>query len=240
VTVEVIISWRPGDPQRERNLRWVLEKWERVGWSVTLTGQGNTGPWCRAADVTPAVEASSADIIVVADADCWTDGIHDAVDAVQRRAPWAVPHLMLCRLGPTATDLVLAGGRPEDQDEFSERPYKGHPAGTLFVIPRATYLDLPLDPRFVGWGQEDDAANLCWSLLLGKPWRGTAPLWHLFHEPQPRRSRGIGNDANLQLYRRYKAARHHPDRMQALVNEAKEAQHGGLHSAALDGQPLPG
>jgi hypothetical protein len=219
-SVEVVISWRPGDSQRERNLRWVLDRWERTGWPVTLTGQANTGPWCRAADVTPAVEASNAEIIICADADCWTDGIHDAVAAVENGAPWAVPHLMLHRLDPVATEAVLAGEPPETQTRLAQRPYVGNPAGTLFVVPRSTYLDCPLDPRFVGWGQEDDALALALDLLHGRHWRGTHPLFHLWHEPQPRRSRGVGSKDSLRLFQRYRHARKNPQRMRALLDEA--------------------
>lgn len=221
MTVEVVMSWRPGDPRREANLRWVLARWSLAGWPVTLTGMENEGPWCRAADVTPAVEASSADIIIVADADCWTDGIHDAVAAVEQGAAWAVPHWMMCRLNEAASDKVLAGGSPEVQDEYAERPYKGLAAGTLFVLRRDTYLDCPLDPRFVGWGQEDQAMRFALDGLHGPHWRGTQNLYHLWHEPQPRRSRGEGNAANVALYRKFKAARNNPVRLRALVDEAK-------------------
>ena len=221
MTVNVVISWRPGCPHREKALKWVLQRWLDVGWKVTLNGADDGHGWCRANDVTPAVEASAADVIVCADADVWTDGVFDAVTAVEDGAAWAVPHLMMMRLSEDATTRVLAGEHPEDQDEFDERPYKGRPAGTMFVISRDSYLDVPLDPRFVGWGQEDDAVNLAWTVLLGAPWRGKAPMWHLWHPPQPRRSRGIGNDTNLALYRRYKVARRDPDRMRALVEEGK-------------------
>lgn len=222
MTVEVVMSWRDhGCEYRRRNLQWVLRQWSTTGWPVRTFGADDGHGWCRANDVTPLVESSSADTIICADADCWTDGIYEAVAAVEAGAAWAVPHLMVCRLSEAASERVLAGEPPEAQTEFAERPYKGHPAGTLFVIQRDVYLETPLDRRFVEWGQEDDAANLAWTLLYGAPWRGKAPLHHLWHPPQPRRSRGIGNDANLALYRRYKTARNDPGRMRALIAEAK-------------------
>lgn len=215
------MSWRPGCPHREAALDWVMRRWLDTGWKVTLSGSENSGPWVRAHDVTPAVEASTADVVVVADADCWTDGIFDAVTHVQNGAAWAVPHLMLCRLSEQSTTNVLAGAHPEDQEDFLERPYKGYEAGTLFVIRRDVYLDCPLDPRFVGWGQEDQALSLALRTLHEKPWRGTLPLWHLFHPPQPRRSRGIGNAENLDLYKRYRIASRQPEKLRALVDEGK-------------------
>lgn len=214
------MSWRDrGCPHRLQAFHWTLERWADAGYPVAVHGADDGESWVRAHDVTPMVEKSTADVVIVADADCWTDGIDDAVAAVTDGAPWAVPHLMLCRLAPTATERVLAGEAPEDQDEFAERPYKGFETGTMFVIRRDVYLDCPLDPRFVGWGQEDQALSLALRALHGAPWRGTAPLFHLWHPPQPRRSRGIGNDQNLALYRRYKAARTDPARMRLIVDE---------------------
>jgi hypothetical protein len=178
-------------------------------------------PFNRSEAILDGASKTTADTLILADGDCWSDGTHEAVAAVENGAPWAVPHLMLCRLSAEATERVLAGENPEDQDDFAERPYKGHEAGTLLVMNRATLEDIPPPVGMVGWGQDDDAWALALRCLIGPPVRGRQPCWHLHHPPQPRRSRGIGNDANLALYRRYKIARHDPARMRALVDEAK-------------------
>lgn len=156
----------------------------------------------------------------MSDGDCWSDGIHEALQHVDS-AGWAVPHRMLCRLTEAATSRVLAGEAVDEQDDFAERPYKGFECGTLFVARRDVLLDVPPDVRFVGWGQEEQSLSLALNCLIGPPWRGRPPCFHLWHPPQPRRSRGIGNDANLALYRRYRSARNDPVRMRALVDEAK-------------------
>lgn len=217
---DVIVPWRPGCPHREAAWVWTRPLWRDVG--PVVEAAAPAGPWVKAHAVTPAVEASSADVVVIADADVWTDGVPAALAAVAGGAAWAIPHTMVLRLTERSTGEVYAGAPLEVVDEFTERPYRGTAGGGIVVIPRATYLDCPLDPRFVGWGQEDDALAVALTTLHGNPWRGAATLFHLWHPPQPRRSRGVGSDANLALYKRFKAARTSPGRMRALVDEAKK------------------
>lgn len=220
MTVEVIIPWRGGCPHREAALAWVLEHWARSSYTITIA-DAPEGDWCKAAAVTPAAEASTAEVIVVADADVWCDGVPAAVERLGEYE-WAIPHQMVFRLDEPSTVAVLAGASPVDST-FAERPYKGLAGGGIIATRRDVYLDTPLDPRFIGWGQEDEAINIALTELHGRAWRGTDPLYHLWHPPQTRQSRGIGSDANAALYRRYKASRHNPERMRELLDEAKGA-----------------
>lgn len=223
IALAVVIPWRAGAEDRTRALAWTQHRYADAFPDVDIVlGSCNPDlPFNRSEAIVNGASRTDAQTLIVADGDCWTDGIFDAVDHVRSGAAWAVPHLMLCRLSEDATERVLAGEAPEDQDEFAERPYKGHEAGTLLVIDRDVLFDVPPDVRMVGWGSEDDAWAIALRSLIGKPIRGTAPLWHLHHAPQPRRTRGIGNNANFALYGRYRAARHNPVRMRALVDEAK-------------------
>lgn len=149
---EIIIPHRPDGVHRERALAYVLARYaeHHPDWRVTLA-ECPPGPWSKGAAVMPAVESSRADVVVMADADVWCDGIGDAVEAVQRGSRWALPHLNVYRLSQEGTDAVLAGepwgGQPLDQ-----RPYAGIIGGGIVVAPREVMLSTPLDARFVGWG----------------------------------------------------------------------------------------
>lgn len=191
------------------------------GWPV-VEALAPAGPWVKAAAVMPAVEASAADVMVVADADVWCDGLAKAVDAVVQGAVWAIPHGRVCRLTESASEAVEAGASPS-RDDVEQPPYRGVPGGGIVVIPRASVLEVPLDPRFVGWGGEDHSWGYALRTLLGSPWRGSAPLWHLWHPPQPRLSRRIGSAENDALHLRYAAARRNPAAMRALIDEVADA-----------------
>jgi hypothetical protein len=226
----VLVPWRRGDPHRERAWRWVRDRWINLSLpgSVTVSSPP-PGPWCKAAAVMPSVATTGPhEIIVIADADCWSDGILDAVLAVNGGADWAVPHKTVHRLTEKATDYLLAGrGDPlalevESCETNGDGPYNGIHGGGIVVVRRDVLLEVPFDPRFTGWGGEDASWRDAMLTLVGAPWAGTAPLIHLWHPPQPRINRFIGNKENAALRKRYVRAHRHPDQMRALLAEIEE------------------
>lgn len=211
--VEVVVPYRDGCPHRAQALRLVLDRYDREhpDWKVTVAELPTGAAWCKARAVNPAVTATGPDIVVVADADVWTSGLGDAVDRVAcHLAPWAIPHHLVHRLDRSGTGL-------------DEPPYRGVAGGGIVVLPRSTARAVPLDPRFVGWGQEDVSWAVALHVLAGPAWRGTADLIHLWHPPQPRDTRKIGCRAGQVLHRRYLAARKDPERMRQLIAEAEAA-----------------
>lgn len=214
--VEVVVPFTGSCPHRLRALNWVRG---RYPWPVTIA-TAPAGPWCKAAAVMPAVSNCSADVVVVADADVWTAGITAAVAAVGAGEPWAVPHHDVRRLTEDATTAVLAGAAPQEQP-LVERAYRGMEGGGIVVATKLVLESIPLDPRFIGWGQEDAAWGIALHHTAGPAWRGTDPLYHLFHPPQPRLSRRYGSDASANLWRRYVRARSSPAAMQSLIEEAR-------------------
>lgn len=229
MTVTVVVPWRPDGRHRDAAWSWVSARWRDAfpGWQL-LQGAAPAGPWCKAAAVADALPDAAGEVLVVADADVWCDGVQAAVDAVASGAGWAVPHLRVHRLTEAATTAVLDGAPLEDRLPLAQRPYTGFAGGGMTVLPRAVYDEVPLDPRFAGWGQEDEAWALALTCLAGDPWRGSAPLWHLWHPPQDRQSRRWGSPASQDLWRRYHAARSDPSVMRAVLAEAAgEMCHAG-------------
>lgn len=195
-----------------------------------VVGEGGS-PWRKAEAVDRGIAKASGEIIIVADADVVCGGIAKAVAALEAGAPWVIPHGLVHRLSPTATALaVLADQGPAKGAEHdaatnyrnTERPYTGWAGGGLVVIWRSAWDIAPIDPRFVGWGQEDAAWALCLDVLIGRHVRLNADLYHLWHPPQPRRDRRVGNSANETLWTRYKRCLGRPDRMAALVAEGRK------------------
>jgi len=168
----------------------------------------------------PAVEASSADVLVIADADVWCDGLDAAVRAVAGGAPWSQPHRMVHRLSETATERVLAGadwhGLP-----LAQWPYVGFEGGGIVVARRETLLEVPM-PVFFGWGGEDESHAHALRTLAGPPWRGDADLVHCWHPPQERMSRRWGSDEGRALVKRFQAARGNPAAMRQLLKEVRQ------------------
>jgi hypothetical protein len=171
-------------------------------------------------------------VLVVADADCWSTGVSAAIDLVRDGAPWAMPHYLVHRLSPEATRRVLTGeGLHEDLtlDATIKKPYAGTLAGGIVALRRDVWDDCPMDPRFRGWGHEDDSWGRALTVLHGKPARPYPPprLYHLWHPPQERQAWGFGSresdDLNQRYVRAWKAAlqRGDPTSMRELIEEAR-------------------
>lgn len=216
--MDIVIPWRDGCPHRQRALTWVTNRYRQLGHNVVL-GECPDGPWVKALAVQDGLRRTDGGIIVIADADVWCDGLHDSIDAVADGAWWSIPHHTVHRLTEDATAQFMADGKPTDT---IERPYKGRAGGGIAVIRRAVWEQTPMDPRFAGWGGEDDAWNLAVCSVFDKPARFDADLWHLWHPPQSRMTRGKGTEANWALQQRYLIARRSPDAMEQLITEARE------------------
>lgn len=228
MSVAVVIPWRAGCEWRERALAWVTSRYQAAfpDAEVVLGACAHGGAFNRSQAILDGATKTFADVIVVADGDCWSDGLPAALDGVFD-AGWAVPHRLVHRLSCDSTDRVLAGdewrGLPLSDDNAQDaKPYVGNETGTLVAVHRDVLNEVPPDRRFVGWGGEDQAWAIALNTLVGKPWRGTADLVHLWHPPQPRLNRVVGNQANRALYRRYIAARGNRQRMRELLDEVDE------------------
>ena len=220
--VSVIIPWAPdtGCRHREAALAWTASKWVATGHEVVV-GE-HTGPWCKATAVSDGLARATGDVLVVADADVWTPGWEGAVERVVSGVPWAMPHGKVHRLTHAATQQVLDGHEPARGMDLTQSPYQGWPGGGMVVTRRDVYAQAPLDPRFVGWSGEDESWAHALRALAGPGWRGTAPLWHLWHPPQERMSRRWGSHAARELAARYVRARTF-ETMRALVDETTTA-----------------
>jgi hypothetical protein len=208
--VAVLIPFGNETPLRKQALGHVA-KWYLETLPLASVGTGGSdGVWCKAEAVAEALKETSAEILVIADADCIAPGIHEAIRNVRQGASWAMPHTKVYRLNESATQTVLGGRNPaelagvpahQDQD-----PYIGFEGGGVTVLRRSVYLNCPLDPEFRGWGQEDEAWAVALNALHGPPRRSPAPLYHLFHEKPSRINRYAGSVASVQRLCQYKEA----------------------------------
>lgn len=215
MTAAVVIPWMGGCEWRERALAFARPTW----WWPTFIGSC-TGEWNKAKAVADAVGQlpDEVDVLVVADADVCIDQITVGL-AIEQAAlgKWVVPHGEVRRLTAEATENLYAG-RPISDLDFEDR-YRGVAGGGVVVVRRDLYEQVPLDPRFVGWGQQDTSWGFAMLTLLGREVRFDSPLIHLWHPPQERKNRRIGSEHNARLQGRYVAAKTSQRRMRALLAE---------------------
>lgn len=220
MSVSILVPWR-STPDRAPVWAMLRRWWTDFGWQI-VEGDAPGERWCKADAVAAALTQADGDILIIADADVWlTVGVYPAVTAVERGAPWAMPHERVLRLNAEATAEVLATGCLPilHRNLLEQPPHTAQAGGGVTVIARSAYERVPLDPRFVGWGQEDESWSMALWCLLGRPVRGTADLWHFWHEPQERMSRAAGSTGGLALHARYSAVAREPAGMAALLAE---------------------
>ncbi len=220
--VAVVIPWAaPEGDSRWPGFLWLVKSWAAQGVTPVIALADDDQPWSKSRVILQVAQRLDADTLVINDADSWCPGVPAAVRAVERGAPWAVPHLRVHRLTADSTKLVLDTGAPlTTLLPTVRRPYRGIAAGGIVVVPRQTILDVPPDPRFTGWGSEDGAWRDALRCLAGMEWRDTRqPLYHLHHQPAPRTPQGTTSPENAALAARYRAARRDPEAMRALIAE---------------------
>ena len=220
--VTVIVPRGGSCPYRERAWQYLRTLWARHYPDMEVVeGWCHGDVWCKAEAVADALPRARGDILVVADADVWVPGIAEAVRQLEQYS-WAVPHWLVYRLTEEASrpDRIEREGW---DGPTVERPYVGYEGGGMVVLPRDLYVDAPLDPRFRGWGQEDEAWALALRTIGGPPWRGTAPLYHLWHPPQARLSRRFGSSESIALFDLYRVAAGHREAMDQVLAEPRAA-----------------
>lgn len=215
---DIIIPWQEGCPYRRLALDWIIEAHESFGRTVILGELEDGAEWCKALAVANGLEQSTSDVFIMSDGDCWSFHLEAAVDTLNE-FPWAMPFRDVHRLSPEATSVALQSG---DLDgKLQQRPYLGVPGGGMMALSREMYEQVPLDPRFKGWGQEDEAWGAALAAVGGKGWRGKEPVYHLWHPPQQRQNRAVGSDESRHLRNLYLKARRFPDEMESLLTVAR-------------------
>lgn len=199
---------------------------EHPSWAIEI-GYSPEQPWSKGLALADARRYVEADVFVVHDADVMVepDALERSVALVAAGERWVVPHGDVHRLSESYTASVLAGApislpRP---DQLDRQPYAGYSGGGITVVSAATWDECPVDPRFTGWGCEDEAWAWALGCLYGPPVHGNAALWHLFHpHPAPGARHGT-NPASHLLWRSYRAHRNRPDLMRAILADARAA-----------------
>lgn len=226
--IRVIIPYGGSDPHRQRSLTWVWEKMPGLLPDATIHVGDCSGPWSKAVAVADAIDPDwpDDDILVVHDADVWIPDLAQSVEVIQTKArQWAVPHTLVVRIGENLSDRVMSGELGFNglgRNGLDQPPYQGIPGGGCVVLSRAAYRQVPLDPRFRGWGQEDESWGFALRRILGQPYQGRGKLFHLWHPHPERLNRAVGSKDGDKLRNRYRAAQVVREEMERLLAEFRD------------------
>lgn len=218
--VSVAIPWRSsGEHERERNVQLTSEHLSKLGPTV-LADSSPDKPFNRAearntgVAICLDVPAFRADVVVVCDADFLPplDAVLEACEGAREDGRLHQPFTEALYLTEDETASYLASGTPPGRSG-------GDLTGGCFVMtPEAWFEAGGMDPRFLGWGGEDDAFRIAAETLLGPRVHHRGVMPHL-HHPSAAAFGSNAHRGNLALLRRYTQAANNPEAMRALINE---------------------
>lgn len=232
--IRVILPYGGDCPHRARALSWVWEHLPELLPFASIHVGECRGPWSKARAVAAAIDPDwpDDDILVIHDADVWAPKLPATIDIIHSKMRrWATPHTMVHRLGEELTGRVMAGEIPFGglgRSGLDQPPYRGVVGGGCVVLSRAAYRQVPLDPRFLGWGQEDEAWGFAMARVLGQPYQANDRLYHFWHPHPERINRAVGSRDGEKLRNRYRAARLAKDQMEALLDEFRDGPSSAL------------
>lgn len=209
--------------ERERNWQW-LKPLYPIEWELIecIDALGVENSFSKGRAVTPAVERSRGDVLVIADADLYIDidVLHRAVERVSDGVPWVVPHGIVYRLARSTSRVVCRMPDPPRCMETLARRHDGPIGGGFVVCSRKAYDTVRgFDPRFRGWGGEDISFGRALDTLVGSHERLWAPTWHLWHRPMQRIDGYRASRPNELLANRYLDAMGDELAMRAIIEE---------------------
>ena len=234
--ISVVIPLRV-DRRRARIWDWVNARWgyvtaelQRLEAVQVVFADNGQPDFDRGGSRNAGVAEATGDILVIADADVIPElhQIADAIHAIRDDGhPWVFPYTTYINLAQWWTTELLNTRLPDEQipvvdhdpaSGFFDHLIRDSPAGMLVMPREAFHAAGGYDPRFQGWGYEDNAFMLAVDTLWGPHHRIPGDLLHLWHP--------VGaNEAfeqphihdNRRLFRRYEKAAGNPTRMGELV-----------------------
>lgn len=188
----VAVPWRPDDGgPRDRIWSWISRRWEALFPEAEIvSADSGDEPFSRGKSLNFAVLDCTEDLIVIADADTVPDPVwvRRGLALVRAGAPWVICYDEGRYYNATAewTAKILSRGPGCLVAEPAEGRYEHKITAWsgMLVVRRDQFR--PFDPRFVGWGYEDNAFMTVMDREIGPHQRVPGYVVHLWHPEGPR------------------------------------------------------
>lgn len=214
MTLSVIIPWNDSsDRWRARSFDWVVERYRALLPDAEMN-IGHSEPFNRGAARNSAVEQSTGDVLLIADADMVLQpaALQLGLQAIARGCAWVVLYqlgryynlteLESARIMAFAPDLEIR--EPQDAQRWD---HKIDSWAGLLLVPREAFDKVGgYDEHFVGWGYEDNAFRAALDRKVGAHERVDGFALHLWHPAPDSDTFGHPDIAtNRERARRYEA-----------------------------------
>ena len=192
MTPAIVIPWRGGSSERERNLRFVEDWYRDLGLPIFMADHDPSLSFNRGGSRNAAIAAAEGyDPLIVIDGDCVADlrVVLQAIDVARETGKLVLPHDDFWRLSEKGTQRLLANPTyfkqtPGDVLDLIGEPRLGKsvmPSGAL-VISRESFERVGgYESRLLAWGYEDSLFLQDCRETVGVE-RLPGFLWHLHHK----------------------------------------------------------
>lgn len=191
-SVSLVVPYRHDDwGYRENNWWFCWRWWNAFGpkdIEINVSDDPGASVFNRSRARNQAVEKSTGDILIIADADTLPTqvAITKAVDQVaKQKSPWVIPYEWYYNLSQEYSKSILDKEkvpRVDTDDEEFNYEHKIISWAGILVMPRVAYHAIGgYDERFEGWGFEDNAFRLKLDYEWGMHQRTEGNAYHLWH-----------------------------------------------------------
>jgi predicted glycosyltransferase involved in capsule biosynthesis len=215
--ISLLIPFR-SNGERSAQFDWLQEKWNFLGsdFEIIVSEDDGLDPYSKTIAINNAYKKSTAEILAMVDADVWLDPqilLDAAAFITSNPNSWIRPCTDVYRIKKTKTKEIISGDPSFSFPEITQKDCErvSVAVGGVFVFSKKQFETLGgMDPRFRGWGGEDNA----WTIIMNKKFsysqRWNKNLYHLWH-PREKDSNGrvisFGQTTdNLELVSEYRVA----------------------------------
>lgn len=236
--LSLLMPFRDDDGTRTVVAEWIQARWRHYFPEAELIIESDDGgtPFSKTIAVNRAAARATGDVLAILDADTWVrvERVKKVVAAIESgEVPWAMPCSRAYRLTRLFTSRLLRmppeGTFPIVKTRTDCEEIVGA-VGFMHIFPRGAWEAVGgMDPRFRGWGGEDNAITWAMDTMWGQHVQFPSTALHLWHD-RPRldgKRIWVGQtDRNRPLISRYRRALGRPDRMKVLVDEVRTLNSG--------------
>lgn len=225
MTVSILVPFRPDGGLRDLVWSWLRRRYTMLLPEAEIVTADDPGEhFSRAASFNLAAAEAQGDILLMVDADAVVSAeqLEGAIAQADDSAGMVLAYCRYLYLTERASHEIMAG--PVDR---GPRPIPEHEweqwgsVSSVVAVSRKTWDVVGgFDPRFRGWGFEDNAFFYACQTLVAPHRRVEGDVLHLWHPPSPGLDPSVETyQANHALNERYGAACDDPDAMREVLGE---------------------
>lgn len=205
----VIVPYRPDQGHRDKLWNHLKQTYWSTFPNEIVVGEHLDGPFNRSKAINQAAQRDW-DVAVIADSDTWVpvEQLHTAIQTAKHTNRLTAAFTSVMELSEPQTAEMLTGKPFPEVPSFDRiRTRELETQSSMLVITRRLWDQIGgFDPRFEGWGGEDNAFWKAATIIGGPANRVHGFAYHLWHPPALKGRRNPLYRRNQTLWRRYSRA----------------------------------